>query len=78
VQNFRTIGQGVSVGWLPEKGMFLKESEVVLNTVLSANALHVIPLPGEILVSFWGLVWWGSGLSTSLPKGTSLRQNTHF
>jgi hypothetical protein len=43
VQNFRTIGQGVFVGWVPENGMFPYESEVVLNTVLSANALHVIP-----------------------------------
>jgi hypothetical protein len=42
VQNFRTIGQGVFVGWVPENGMFPYESEVVLNTVLSANALHVI------------------------------------
>jgi hypothetical protein len=42
VQNFRTIGQGVFVGWVPENGMFPQESEVVLNTVLSANALHVI------------------------------------
>jgi hypothetical protein len=40
--NFRTIGQRVFVGWVPENGMFPKESEVVLNTVLSANALHVI------------------------------------
>jgi hypothetical protein len=41
MQNFRTIGQGVFVGWVPENGMFPWESEVVLNTVLSANALHV-------------------------------------
>jgi hypothetical protein len=44
VQNFRTIGQGVFVVWVPENGMFPQESEVVLNTVLSANALHVIKL----------------------------------
>jgi hypothetical protein len=42
VQNFRTIGQGVFVGWVPENVMFPQESEVVLNTVLSANALHVM------------------------------------
>jgi hypothetical protein len=39
VQNFRTIGQGVFVRWVPENRMFPQESEVVLNTVLSANAL---------------------------------------
>jgi hypothetical protein len=39
VQNFRTIGQGIFVGLVPENGMFPQESEVVLNTVLSANAL---------------------------------------
>jgi hypothetical protein len=42
LQNFRTIGQGVFVGWVPEYGMFPLDSEVVLNTVLSANALHVM------------------------------------
>jgi hypothetical protein len=42
VQNFRTIGQVVFVWWMPENGMFPWESEVILNTVLSANALHVI------------------------------------
>jgi hypothetical protein len=38
VQNFRTIGQRVCSG-VPENGMFLQESEAILNTVLSANAL---------------------------------------
>jgi hypothetical protein len=39
MQNFRTIGQGVFVRRVPENRMFPEESEVVLNTVLSANAL---------------------------------------
>jgi hypothetical protein len=33
------IGQGVFVRRVPENGMFPQESEIVLNTVLSANAL---------------------------------------
>jgi hypothetical protein len=33
------IGQGVFVRWMPENRKFALESEVVLNTVLSANAL---------------------------------------
>jgi hypothetical protein len=39
MQNLRTIGQGVFVRREPENGMFPWESEVVLNTVLSVNAL---------------------------------------
>jgi hypothetical protein len=39
VQNFRTIGQTIFVQRVPENCMFPWESEVVLNTVLSINAL---------------------------------------
>jgi hypothetical protein len=51
VQNVRTIGQGVFDGWVPENGMFPKESEVVLNTVLKANALA---RDRNISISFFG------------------------
>jgi hypothetical protein len=36
-----------------------------------------VPFPGQILLSFWGLLWWGSGMSTRPSKGIFLRQNTH-
>jgi hypothetical protein len=37
--NFRTIDRWVFVRRLPENGMFPLESEIVLNNVLTANAL---------------------------------------
>jgi hypothetical protein len=45
VQNFITIGRVVFVRRVPENGMFPKESEVVFNTELRADALaHGIAL----------------------------------
>jgi hypothetical protein len=69
VQNFKTIGQGDFVGWVPENGMFPEESEVVLNTVLSANALHAI-LNNTILKNGYAL----QKLSCYRTKVTAIKQ----
>jgi hypothetical protein len=61
VQNFRTIGEGVFVLWVPENRMFPQQSEIVRNTGLSANALardlsptdlQLLELRGFILPAF--------------------------
>jgi hypothetical protein len=58
VQNFRTIGQEVFVGWVPENRMFPQESEVVLNTVLIANALarDIVSIRLKKMMKIWQFV----------------------